>query len=644
MSCITAHHTVFFPRLPFLEKPMNNNSADILNAKLDHASLAKLDALANEHLSEFLADAVALCQPDSVKVCDDSQADIEWVRRRAVELSEEKPLATQGHTIHFDGMQDQGRDKEVTRYLVPADQTLAQSLNQIEREQGLAEVRGLLSGSMTGRQMLVRFFCLGPTGSPFSISCAQITDSAYVAHAEDLLYRAGYEQFKRLNGGGEFFRFVHSAGRLTPDMVSAEPDKKRIYIDYTHERIYSVNTQYAGNTVGLKKLALRLAIRKADREGWLAEHMFVMGVHGPGERVTYFTGAYPSACGKTSTAMIPGETIIGDDIAYFRAIGGQARAVNVEFGIFGIIQDVKAKDDPVIWDVLHKPGEVIFSNVLVNGGKPYWLGMGEEIPGEGVNFSGAWHAGKKDAQGVAINPAHKNARYTISLRSLANLDRELDNPQGVPVGGVIYGGRDSDTAVPVQQSFDWAHGIVAYGASQESETTSATIGQEGVRTFNLMSNLDFLAIPLGKYIQNNLDFGLKLTAPPRVFATNYFQREGGKFLTGMRDKAVWIKWMELRVHNEAAAITAPTGLIPRYEDLKRLFQQVMGKEYSLEDYIRQFTIRIPENLAKLDRIEKIYRTEVKDTPDVVFEIISQQRARLEALRSAKGDYVKPTEL
>jgi phosphoenolpyruvate carboxykinase (GTP) len=623
---------------------MNKQCADILAGKLDSASLAKLEALANEHLVEFLADAVKLCRPDSVTVFDDSKSDVQQVRRLALETREEKALATDGHTYHFDGMQDQGRDKEVTRYLVPADQSLAKTLNQMEREQGLGEVRGLLAGSMTGRRMLVRFFCLGPTGSPFSVSCAQITDSAYVAHSEDLLYRAGYEQFKRLGGSGEFFRFVHSSGKLTADMVSAEPDKKRIYIDYTREHVYSVNTQYAGNTVGLKKLALRLAIRKADREGWLAEHMFVMGVHGPANRVTYFTGAYPSACGKTSTAMIPGETIVGDDIAYFRSIGGQARAVNVEVGIFGIIQDVKAKDDPVIWDVLHKPGEVIFSNVLIHDGLPYWLGMGEEIPADGVNFSGAWQTGKKDSAGGAIPPAHKNARYTISLRSIANLDPELDNPQGVPVGGVIYGGRDSDTAVPVQQSFDWTHGIVAYGASQESETTSATIGQEGVRAFNLMSNLDFLAIPLGKYIKNNLDFGLKLANPPRVFATNYFQREGGQFLTGMRDKAVWVKWMELRVHNEAPAIKAPTGLIPVYEDLLRIFQQVLGKEYSREDYIRQFTIRIPENLAKLDRIEKIYRTEVKDAPAAVFEVIAQQRARLQALQAAKGDYVKPTDL
>jgi phosphoenolpyruvate carboxykinase (GTP) len=617
----------------------------ILKGKMDSASFSKLQALANDKLHAFVADAVELCRPDSVKVCDDSAEDIAYCRRMATEKNEERSLSTAGHTCHFDGMADQGRDKEVTRYLVPSYLSLSPTLNQIGREKGLAEVRGLLADSMKGRQMIVRFFCLGPTRSPFSISCVQITDSFYVAHSEDLLYRAGYEQFRRLGGSGEFFRFMHSCGELTEAMTSSQPDKKRIYIDIAEDQIYSVNTQYAGNTVGLKKLALRLAIRKADREGWLAEHMFLMGVHGPGGRVTYFSGAYPSACGKTSTAMIPGETIIGDDIAYFRAIDGQARAVNVEVGIFGIIGDVKEKDDPVIWKVLTTPGEVIFSNVLVKDGRPYWLGMGIDTPKDGVNFSGAWHLGKLDKGGNEIPPAHKNARYTISLRALANLDKELDNPQGVPVGGVIYGGRDSDTSVPVQQAFDWEHGIVAYGASLESETTAATIGQEGVRTFNLMANLDFLAIPLGKYIQNNLDFASRVAKAPLVFATNYFQRgKDGKWLTGMRDKAIWVKWMELRVHGEAQAITAPTGMIPRYEDLKRLFKQVLDKDYTQQQYVEQFTIRIPENLAKLDRIQRIYAADIADAPAAVAKQLAAQRQRLEAMRKAKGDYVSPLDL
>lgn len=626
---------------------MKDEYANILRDKMDAESFAKLEALNNEKLHAFVARAVELGRPDSVKVCDDSPEDIAWIRNRAVEIGEEQSLATEGHTVHFDGFNDQARDKARTKYLVPEGMELGKSLLAVPRNEGLEEITGILSGAMEGKMAYVRFFCLGPVDSAFSISCVQVTDSCYVAHSEDLLYRNGYEQFKKLGDSPDFFRFLHSAGRLdTPNghPVSVDVENRRVYIDIEDELVYSANTQYAGNTVGLKKLALRLAIRKADREGWLAEHMFVMGVHGPNDRTTYFAGAFPSACGKTSTAMLPGETIVGDDLAYFRAIDGEPRTVNVESGIFGIIRDVNADDDPVIYDVLTKPGEVIFSNVLVKDGRPYWLGMGQDLPSDGINYSGDWHKGKTDADGNEITPSHKNARYTIRIADLANRDPKADDPEGVPVGGIIYGGRDSDTSVPVQQSFDWAHGIITMGASLESETTAATLGQEGVRKFNLMSNLDFLSMPLGKYIQNNLDFAKGLKNVPLVFATNYFLKgPDGKYLNGMLDKAVWVKWMELRVHGDADAIDAPTGRIPLYEDLARLFKEVRGKDYSQEDYVAQFTIRVLENLAKIDRIVEIYR-EVSDTPQVVFDTLEAQRKRLEELRGAKGDYVAPSEL
>ena len=629
---------------------MRDQYAKMLKGEMDAVSFAKLEALDNEKLHAFVADAVTLCRPDSLKVCSDDPEDIAYIRRRAVEIGEEIALDNEGHTVHFDGyrsskVHDQARDKKATKYLVPAGLELGKDLNQTDREAGLAEVRGFLDGAMAGKQAYVRFFCLGPTNSVFSISCAQITDSAYVAHSEDLLYRVGYEQFERLGGSGEFFRFLHSAGRLDERNTSVDVDKRRVYIDIAEDMVYSSNTQYGGNTIGLKKLALRLAIRKADREGWLAEHMFVMGVHGPAGRVSYFAGAFPSACGKTSTAMLPGETIVGDDLAYFRIIDGEVRTVNVESGIFGIIENVNSTDDPEIYKVLNSPCEVIFSNVLVAGNRPYWLGMGRELPTEGVNYSGEWHAGKTDEHGKEITPSYKgNARYTVALESLSNLDPRWDEPDGLPVGGVIYGGRDSDTAVPVKQSFDWAHGIITMGASLESETTAATLGAEGVRTFNLMSNLDFLAIPLGTYIQNNLDIVKGLANPPPVFATNYYlKRPDGSYLNGKLDKGVWLKWMELRAHGDADAVEAPTGLLPKYEDLASLFQQVLNKDYTRGEYIEQFTIGIPENLAKLDRIAKIYR-DVADTPPVVFETLAAQRRRLEKLRAAKGDYVSPLEL
>ncbi|KKM94355.1 hypothetical protein LCGC14_1199110, partial [marine sediment metagenome] len=370
------------------------------------------------------------------------------------------------------------------------------------------------------------------------------------------------------------------------------------------------------------------------------------GISGPGRRVTYLMGAFPSACGKTSTSMLEGEIIVGDDIAYLRKIDGRIRAVNAECGIFGIIRDVNSKDDPLIWEVLHSPGQVIFSNILVREDETaYWLGKDGEIPQRGTNYSGEWSMGKKDSTGEEISASHKNARYTIGLRGLKNCDPRLDDPDGVEVGGIIYGGRDSDTSVPVEESFDWEHGILSKGATLESETTSATLGQEGVRTFNLMSNLDFLPIPLGEYIKINLAFGRAVKKPPLIFSANYFlKNKKREYITGMKDKHIWLKWMELRIHNDVDAVKTPTGYIPGYEDLKRLFKEVLGKDYRKESYIEQFTLRISENIEKMERIAKIYQTKVPDTPDILFKVLAEQKERLEKLRKERGDYVSPAEL
>ncbi|HUU23878.1 MAG TPA: phosphoenolpyruvate carboxykinase (GTP) [Phycisphaerae bacterium] len=624
---------------------MSGDVMTVLRANIDKTNLAKLTALANPAMHAFVADAITVCKPKNVFVVSDSADDVAAVRQMAIDHREETPLAMAGHTVHFDGPKDQGRDPGSTKYLLPEGVDLGARLNSVARSTGLAEIRGIMDGIMAARTMLVRFFCLGPTDSVFSIPCVQLTDSAYVGHSEDLLYRAGYEQFRKIGDSTGFFRVLHSAGPVGEDMTSTDVANRRVYVDIATDTVYSANTQYAGNTVGFKKLALRLAIRKADREGWLAEHMFVMGVKGPGGRKTYFCGAFPSGCGKTSTAMLPGETIVGDDLAYFRKVAGQFRAVNVEKGIFGIIRDVNDTDDPVIHDVLTRPGEVIFSNVLVTDGTPYWVGMGRDLPAEGVNYAGRWTAGMTDPEiGEEIEPSHWNARYTVSLDRLSNLDEALNDPAGVPVGGIIYGGRDSDTAVPVTESFDWVHGIVTIGASLESETTATVVGDAGVRKFDLMSILQFVAIPIGKYIDNNLTFVEGLASAPKVFGTNYFIKgEDGRYLNGMRDKHVWVKWAELRVHGDVDAIATPVGLIPRYEDLKRLFKEVLGKDYAKADYVEQFTIRIPENLAKIDRIEKIYR-EIKETPKAVLDTLAAQRERLVALRKEKGDYVAPTEL
>jgi phosphoenolpyruvate carboxykinase (GTP) len=612
----------------------------ILQEKLDPNNLEKLTAIKNAKMHAFVAEAIERTNPDSVVVFTDSKEDLDTIREKSKNGGGEHSLTMEGHTYHFDGPKDQARDKANTKYLLPEGMDLGESLNSTDKATGLAEVKGFLKDSYVGKEMLVCFFCLGPTNSEFSISCVQVTDSYYVAHSECLLYRPGYEQFKTVGENDEFFQFLHTQGETDGNGCSINIDKRRVYMDLVENTVYSTNTQYAGNTVGLKKLSLRLAIQKASKEGWLAEHMFVMGVNGPNGRKTYFTGAFPSACGKTSTAMLPGQTIIGDDIAYLRKKDGKMMTANVEQGIFGIIENVNADDDPVIYEALNSPGEVIFGNVLISDGKPYWMGMGSDVTVSGTNYQGAWDPSMTD-----VNPSHKNARYTIQLNALDNVDPELENPNGVLTGGIIYGGRDSDTQVPVEQAFDWTEGIIAKGASIESETTAATLGQAGVRTFNIMANQDFVSIPLGQYIQNNLDFANGVDDVPPVFSTNYFLKgDDGQFLNGKLDKMIWVLWAELRANGDVEAIKTPTGWIPKYEDLAPLFKEKLNKEYTQDDYVKQFTVRVPNLLAKYDRVEAIYKAKVADTPQLVYDTFDAIRKRLKDLQAAKGDFVSPLDL
>ncbi len=605
---------------------------------MDSVSRAKLEALNNPKVMEYVEEAIKLCRPAKVTVITDSEEDTNYVRELALKNKEEAPLKLKGHTIHFDSPKDQGRDPAHTKYLLSKEVDWGLKINYILKDEGLPEIRSILDGIMEGKEMLIAFFSLGPTNSPFSLRAMQITDSAYVVHSEKILYRSGYEEFKRLNGSDDFFFFLHSAGRLVNN-VSADIDKRRIYIDLEENRVYTVNNQYAGNSVGLKKLAFRLAIQKAQREGWLAEHMFLMGVHGKPGRTTYFAGAFPSACGKTSTAMLPGQTIVGDDIAYLRKIDGQIRAVNVEKGIFGIIQDVNPNDDPLIYEALTTPREVIFSNVLINDGTPYWLGMGIEPPAEGINFSGQWYKGKTDENGKEIPYAHKNARYTIALNELDNVDPNLDDPMGVPVKAIVYGGRDSYTTVPIAEALTWEHGVFL-GATIESETTAATIGQEGVRTHDPMANKDFISVPLATYLENHINFVKGLKEVPTIFATNYFLKNAeGKFLNGKLDKKVWILWAEGRVNGDYDAIETPIGRIPKYEDLKALFKEQLNQDYTKEAYDQQFSIRISKYLEKMDRMTQAF-SHIK-LPAAFAAEMENQIKRLQEAKAKYGDVATP---
>jgi phosphoenolpyruvate carboxykinase (GTP) len=612
---------------------------EILRQKCTKESYKRLESLKNPELLKFIAKYAEVCNPDSIYVFNDGKADEEYAKKMSIEKGEEESLNIKGHTIHHDGMMDQGRDPKNTKFLF-APGTAPEGLNGMDKQDGLKEIHEKLKDIMKGRQMLVCFYSLGPVDSAFYIPSVQLTDSYYVIHSENILYRKAFEAFKKAKPA-TFFKVVHATGEVDENYNSKNIADRRVYIDLESETVYSCNTQYAGQSVGFKKLALRLAIQKASKEGWLAEHMFVMGVKGPKGRISYFSGAYPSMCGKTSTAMVEGESIVGDDLAYLRNIKGKVHAVNVEKGIFGIIQDISYASDPLIWNVLNTPGDVIVSNVLNADGTPYWIGDKRETPEKGINYSGEWVKGKIDHTGKEVDFAHKNARYSISLEKLKNCDKNSHNKNGVELKGIIYGGRDSNTSVPVCQSFSWEHGVITMGASLESETTAATIGQEGKRVFNIMSNLEFLSISMAKYLECYLEFPKKLQVVPPIFGANYFLRgKDGKWLNGVKDKRVWLKWMELKANGDVDGIKTPIGYIPRYDILKKLFMELLKKDYTFAEYNEQFMIRVNENIAKIDRIIEIYRG-VKGTPEMVFEELESQKKRIQELKAAKGDYVTP---
>lgn len=611
---------------------------------------AKLEALENPKVAQVVSRAIDLMKPDKVMVFDDSLEDLARIRQLALENQEEKELALQGHTIHYDGFMDQARDKANTATLLPAGQKLSRGLNVKDREAGLSEIFSIMDGVMRGKTMIVRFYCLGPQKSRFSIRSMQITDSFYVAHSEDLLYRSGYEEFKTLKDKDDFFYFWHSAGEVDARKTTVNVDRRRIYIDPMENRVLSVNNQYAGNSLACKKLALRLAIYRANHEDWLTEHMFISAFYPlDGRRKTYFAGAYPSACGKTSTAMLPGSSIIGDDIAYLReGEGGEMRGVNIERGIFGIIRDVNANDDPLIYQALTEPKELIFSNIMTtDNGQAYWTGMGDvgKIPLKGFNHFGPWEKGVLSANGKEVPLSHPNARFTLRIDDLENVDENLDNPDGVPISGIFYGGRDSDTNVPIAESLDWVHGVFM-GATIESETTAATLGATGKRSSSPMANMDFVIVPLSLYIKNHIRFGQKLKLCPKIFATNYFLKgEDGQYLNGKLDKRVWVLWAEGRIHGDYEAIKTPVGYIPKYKDLTALFKAVFaGREYTLEEYEAQFSIRIDKYLAKYERMEAQFKVE-EAMPEEFMICLAERRADLLALQKRHNTHtVSPFEL
>ncbi len=617
----------------------NNTPNDTLQALarlMPRSDLELLLRIRDPRLHKKIAEIAQLAMPDRVRIITGPEG-VDYVRRRALELREELPTSRPLHTVHFDGARDLARDRQNTRILVDGGREVP-FLNTMGRSRGLEEIRALMNGVMKGREMLVAFYCFGPRGSGFSMHAVQVTDTPYVLHNEFILYRDCYDEFVERSPGLEYAMFIHSKGAVDGNGWSVNLDKRRIYLDLEEYTGYTVNTQYGGNSIGLKKLMFRFCIHKGYREGWLCEHMFITGVRGPGDRVTYFTGAFPAGCGKTSTAFAS-DTIVGDDLAIIKPVDGETRAVNPETGMFGIIDGVNPRDDPLLYRILEDPNvEVIFHNILLTeDGEPWWNGK-ESQPRPGVNYAGRWTPDSDTP------PSHPNARFTLSLRALPSLDPRIDDPMGVPIGVMVFGGRDPDTSPPVEEAFNWVHGVITKGAVLESEKTSATLGKAGAREFNPFAILDFLTVGVGDFIRLHLDYAGKVDRFPRIFGVNYFLKdEHGRYIADKRDKIAWLKWMELRAHDEVEAVETPTGLIPVYTDLVDLFQRHLDKEYPVERYEKEFAIRAPMQLARIERALDFYSRD-PTTPRELYEVLGEQARRLKEAMNKWGKVIPPSRL
>jgi phosphoenolpyruvate carboxykinase (GTP) len=624
----------------------------LFRRSMDDGELSKLERISSEGALIKIANSIALCRPSHVMINSGDDADLAAIRALSVDKGEESPLAMPNHTIHYDLPQEQARIVDRTFYIVNPDERISVLAKKIARDEALGYISDKMVGIMEGKTMLVGFFNRGPAGAPATIPALEITSSAYVMHSADMLYRNSFRTFDRqAEETGFFFTNLHSEG---PWRVEDLPNA-RVFMDRSWLTTYAMFCTYAGNTLLLKKGNHRFAVDLATyfRVGeQLSEHMFVTGFDGPGGRATYFCGAAPSGCGKTTTAMA-GDRFVGDDLAQmWVARDGTLRAINPEKGIFGIVQDVNWDGDPHLMKALREPGEeVIWTNVLVDEELvPHWVGSGEEPPTKGRNYQGDWWAGKTDDKGKPIPVSHGNARITVRNESIGNYDEEAaEAADGVQVKVITYSGRDADTMPPIWVAKNPNHGVVI-GASIVSAATATEVGVTGVRR-QPWANAPFIPGALADYMaaQFRLFNSPELSDPPILAGLNYFLTHearggGGTGLLGeKRDVKVWLNWLERRSHGELDAIETPIGFIPRYEDLQELFRSKIDKEYPRDLYDKQFSLYVDNILDRIALQEEAYAGE-EDLPKTLFEVYAEQREGLRALRDRFGPVVAPAQL
>jgi phosphoenolpyruvate carboxykinase (GTP) len=622
---------------------------------MDDDNRAKLQLCSDEVLEPLYLGAKRM-KPAAIFLNNGSREDIVYIRRQALAHREELPLASRKHTYHFDGPDDQGRDTANTKYLAAKDTRISSLQEKMDLQEGLREIDEIMTGIMKGREMLVSFISRGPIGSPVADPTLQLSDSYYVMHSEYLLYRMiDPAEFSRdVAAKGYMFVNYHSAGELTETNVSANLHHRRIYMDVENYCSYSANNQYAGNAIAPKKINHRFANMHNLRHHMgrrLDEHMFITGFKSDNE-VIYFAGAYPSGCGKTGTAMT-GAHLIGDDLAkiFIDRASGEVRAVNPEKGMFGIIDGVNRESDPAIMAILEGvEDEVILSNLLVSDRQPYWQGMGRQLPESGRNFAGDWT--RKSGQPAS----HKNSRFTISLDALENYDPAAEEPNGVKLSILLYGGRDYTTMPTIVMAHDWLNTVV-HGAIIRSATTATEIDSDGSEKRSPFANEAFFPGPLCQYIRHYLAFGaspdISANNRPSGFQVNYWLHKSARggpppgerdgLIGSKEDTKVWMRIMALMHQGKVATIWTPIGRIPQYHDLRKLFSEIIGLEYPEATYTRQFSLYIDNLLRRIAVSEAEFGGE-KDMPAEFFHTLAGWRDGLTALKSAVGPIVTPRQM